>query len=149
MLGWCDVVRSGNVKSTLKQRCVCQRWNLQRWKNVKPTLSIISTMILTTLNNVETMLFSKSIFTMLFSVETMLWIWPFEKEKKNIFEIKKKKDDSLIINTCFWLGWVKKKGKHGLYNVKINVGKYNTWYMKRIRKQKYEFADGKKNWCKE
>ena len=71
------------------------------------------------------------------------------KRAKKYFWASKKKDDSLIINTCFWLWWVKKKGKHGLYNIKINVGKYNTWYMKRIWKQKYEFADGKKNWCKE
>ena len=27
--GWCDVATWGNVKSTLKQRCVFQRWNLQ------------------------------------------------------------------------------------------------------------------------
>ena len=31
LLGWYDVVTSDNVKSTLKQRCVCQRSNLQRW----------------------------------------------------------------------------------------------------------------------
>ena len=31
-LGWYDVVVSQNVKSTLKQGCVRQRWNLQRWK---------------------------------------------------------------------------------------------------------------------
>ena len=110
MLGWCDVVRSGNVKSTLKQRCVCQRWNLQRWKNVKPTLSIISTMILTTLNNVETMLFSKSIFTMLFSVETMLWIWPFAKEQKNIFELQKKKMTLWLSTLAFDCDELKRKG---------------------------------------
>ena len=33
--GWYDVVAWGNVKSTLKQRCVFQRWNLQR----RPTLN--------------------------------------------------------------------------------------------------------------
>ena len=33
-LGWYDVATSHNVKSTLKQRCVRQRWNLQRWNNV-------------------------------------------------------------------------------------------------------------------
>ena len=26
-----DVATSNNVKSTLKQHCVCQRWNLQPW----------------------------------------------------------------------------------------------------------------------
>ena len=31
LFGWYDVVTSDNVKSTLKQRCVCQRSNLQRW----------------------------------------------------------------------------------------------------------------------
>ena len=41
-----------------------------------------------------------------------------------------------------WLIWLtilafdcdqlKKKGKHGAYNVKINVGNYNAWNMKRI-----------------
>ena len=33
--GWYDVITSDNVKSTLKQRCVCQRWNLQRWPTSK------------------------------------------------------------------------------------------------------------------
>ena len=27
LLGWCDVATSDNVKSTLKQSCVCRRWN--------------------------------------------------------------------------------------------------------------------------
>ena len=31
LLGWYDVGMSDNVKSTLKQRCVYQRWNLLRW----------------------------------------------------------------------------------------------------------------------
>ena len=46
-LGWYDVATSHNIKSTLKQRCVRQRWNLQRsttsnvanmtiWKKIKP-----------------------------------------------------------------------------------------------------------------
>ena len=30
LLGWYDVATSHNVKSTLQQRCVRQRWNLQR-----------------------------------------------------------------------------------------------------------------------
>ena len=30
--GWCDVATWDNFKSTLKQRCVFQRWNLQRLK---------------------------------------------------------------------------------------------------------------------
>ena len=34
-LGWYDVATSHNVKSTLKQRCVRQRWNLQHWTTVK------------------------------------------------------------------------------------------------------------------
>ena len=29
---------------------------------------------------------------------------------------------------------IKKKGKHGTYNIKINIGRYNVWYMKGIRK---------------
>ena len=31
LLGWYNVETLDNVKSTLKQRCVCQRWNLKRW----------------------------------------------------------------------------------------------------------------------
>ena len=34
-LGWYDVATSHNVKSTLKQHCVRQRWNLQRWTTLK------------------------------------------------------------------------------------------------------------------
>ena len=30
-LGWCDITKPNNVKSTLKQSCVRQRWNSQRW----------------------------------------------------------------------------------------------------------------------
>ena len=35
LLDWYDVATSHNVKSTLKQRCVCQRWNLQRRTKLK------------------------------------------------------------------------------------------------------------------
>ena len=31
LLGWYGFAKSHNVKSTLKQRCVCQHWNLQHW----------------------------------------------------------------------------------------------------------------------
>ena len=31
----------------------------------------------------------------------------------------------LINNTCFWLGSIKKKKKHGTHNVKINVKRYS------------------------
>ena len=33
--GWYNVAMSHNVKSTLKQRCVLRRWNLQRWTTLK------------------------------------------------------------------------------------------------------------------
>ena len=35
LLGWYDVATSHNVKSTLKQRCVRQRWNLQHSTTLK------------------------------------------------------------------------------------------------------------------
>ena len=31
LLGWYDVATLDKVKLTLKQRCVCQHWNLKRW----------------------------------------------------------------------------------------------------------------------
>ena len=31
-LGWYDVTMSNNVKSSLKQCCVCRRWNVQSYK---------------------------------------------------------------------------------------------------------------------
>ena len=69
----------------------------QRWNNVRSRLSI-SMLILTTLDNVETMLlFSTSSFITLIKVETTLWIWPFSKnweEQKNIFGLQNK--DGLI-----------------------------------------------------
>ena len=135
-----------------------QRWNtlcmstlkFTKLNNVKSTLSI-SSLILTTLDNVETMLlFATSTFITLINVETTLWIWPFSnswKEQKNIFELQKKKMTDFINNTCFGLWSIKKK--YGTYNAKINVGKYTAWYMKRIWKYQYEFADGKIKWCKE
>ena len=45
-----------------------------------------------------------------------------------------KKMSHLINNTWFWLWSIKKKRKHDMYNVKINVGKYNARYMKTIWK---------------
>ena len=58
-------------------------------------------------------------------------IWPFSKswKEEKIFLSFKKKVTHLN-NTCFWLWSIKKKGKHRMYNIKINVGKYNAWYMK-------------------
>ena len=56
------------------------------------------------------------------------------KRAKYIFELQKKKMAHLINNTCFWWWSIKKKEKYGTYNVKMNVGKYNAWYMKRIWK---------------
>ena len=104
--------------------------------NVKSTLSI-SALILTTSENVETMLlFSTSSFIALINVEKT-WIWPFSKswkEKINIFESQKKEGSHLINSIHFWLWSIKKKGKYGTYNVKINVWKHNACYMKRIWK---------------
>ena len=61
--------------------------------NVKSTLSF-STLILSTLDNIGTMLlFSTSSFTWFINVEIPLWIWPFSKswkEQKNIIELQKK-----------------------------------------------------------
>ena len=71
----------------------------------------------------------------------------FKKLEKK--RASKKKMAHLINNTSFWLRSIKKKGKHGTYNVTINVGKGTAWYMKTIWKWQYEFADGKINWCKE
>ena len=56
------------------------------------------------------------------------------KRAKKYFRASKKKTTHFINNTCFWLWSIKKKGKHGTYNVKINVANYNAWYMKRIGK---------------
>ena len=53
------------------------------------------------------------------------------KRAKKLFFWASKKMNHLINNTCFWLWSIKMKGKHGTYNVKTNVGKYNAWYMKR------------------
>ena len=67
----------------------------------------------------------------------VLYITIFKKLKtaKKYFWASKKR----------WLIWltkldlvglwsIKKKGKHGTYNIKINIGRYNVWYMKGIRK---------------
>ena len=55
------------------------------------------------------------------------------KEQK-IFLSFKKKMNHLINNTCFRLWSIEKKGKHGTYSIKLSVGKYNAWYMKRLWK---------------
>ena len=51
-LGWYDIVTSHNVKSTLKWRCVCRRWDLQPLNKVESKLCI-STLIWTMLDNVK------------------------------------------------------------------------------------------------
>ena len=105
--------------------------------NVQSTLSI-SALILTRLDNVKTMmLFSTSSFITLINFEATLrkWFSKSWKERKNIILRFKKMMTLLINNTCFWLRSIKKKGKHGTYNVtKKIVRKYNAWCMKRIRK---------------
>ena len=83
-LGWYDVTTSHSLKSTSKQRRVCQRWNFQR-----RTTLCFSTLNWTTLDNVETMLsFSTPIFTTLGNVEATLRIWPFGKKIKPRFKNK-------------------------------------------------------------
>ena len=92
------VATSDNAKSTLKQRCVCQRWNLKRslFQIYVESMFSISTLILTTLDYVEKMLlFSTSSFKTLIGVETTLWTWPFSKswkEQEKINEPQKKDD---------------------------------------------------------
>ena len=71
----------GNVKSTFEQRCVCQRWNLQR-----PTTSNQRFWIhfYADMNVQKTLSFSTSSFTNLSNVETTLWKWPFPKGRKKL-----------------------------------------------------------------
>ena len=106
LLGWHDVATPSNVKSSLKLRA---------------------------LDKIETvLLFWASSFKTLINVETTLWPFTkFEKDKK-IFLSFKKKMTELINNTGCRLWSIKKKGKNETCNVKINVGKYNGCYMKRI-----------------
>ena len=124
---WCrDVVLCQiNVETTLCMPTL----GFTTLNNVKSTLSI-SALILATLDNIGIMLlFSTLSFTTLINVETdvnmngNMWIWPFSKtwkEGKKYFWASK---THLINNTYFWLRSIKKKGKHGAYNVKINNGK--------------------------
>ena len=75
LLGWYVVAKLNNVKPTLRQHCVCKRLNLQRWT----TLSI-STLILTTLDNVVTALqirpFAKN-------WKEQKYVWAFEEKQWN------------------------------------------------------------------
>ena len=101
--------------------------------HIESSLSI-STMIWT-LHNVKTMLlFLTSSFTALINVEKTLntTIFKMLKRAKKYFWALKKKKRWLLDNTCFWLWLIKKKGKYGMYNIKVNFGKYNAWYTKRI-----------------
>ena len=94
--------------------------------NVISTFSI-STLILTTLDNVETMLLfsaSHNVDQGRNNVVNMIIFKKLKKVKK-IFLSFKKRWLILINNTCFYLWAIKKKGKHGMHNVKINVGKSN------------------------
>ena len=84
-----------NLSQETFQRCFnVVFWLIQRRDggqhqiNVGTTLCI-STLIWTTLGNVETMLpFSTSSFTTLVNVETTLWKWPFIKTTKQIISNK-------------------------------------------------------------
>ena len=132
LLGWYNLATSDNVKSTLKQCCVYQCISIY---NVgQRQINFVSLNI--DINYEIMLLFSTPSFITLINVKTTLWIWPFSKswdEQKNIFELQEKMTH-LIDNTCFWLWSIKKKRENGTYNVKMNVGKYNAWYMKRIWK---------------
>ena len=90
-----------------------------------------STLIWATLETL--LLFWTSNFTALIKVETTFYIWTFSKswkEQKIIFELQKKVTH-LINNFSFWLWSIEKKGIHGTYNMKINIGKYDPWYIKK------------------
>ena len=71
--------------------------------NVELTLSI-STLVLTTMDNVETIsLFWASSFATLINFKIRFWIWPFSKswnEQKSIIEFQKKNMTYLINNPC-------------------------------------------------
>ena len=96
------------------------------------TTLCMSTLKFTTFNSVELTL---SIDQRRSNIVNMIFYINFKKLKRtNIFELQKKKMTHLINNTCFRLQLIKKKGKHGTYNIKINVGKYNAWCMKRVWK---------------
>ena len=124
----------GQYRINVKRTLCMYSLKFTTLNNVELTLSI-STLILKTLGNAKTMLlFWTSSFTMVINVETALCVWPFSeswKEQKAFLSFKKKVTHS-IKNICFRLWSIKKKGKHGTYNIKINVGNYNAWYMKRI-----------------
>ena len=80
LLVWCNIATSETVKSTLKHRCVCQRWNLKCWKTWNQfNVDII---------NIRQRWNSVVILTTLINIERRLKSW---KEQKSIFNIKKKK----------------------------------------------------------
>ena len=125
LLGWYDVATSGNIQSILKQRCV---YNVEHCRISVAYFNV-------DINNVGQRPNSVVILNVEFhNAEETFCIWPFSKTWKKFFFELQKKMTHLISNACFQLWSIKKKGKHGTYNVKINVGKYNAWYMKRIWK---------------
>ena len=63
------------------------------------------------------------------NVVNMTILEKLKREKKN-FWASKERWVIWLNNTCFWLWSIKRT--HGTYSVKINVVKYNVWYMKRI-----------------
>ena len=116
----------------------------QYWINVETTLCMY-TLKFTTLSNVRLTLSISTLILTTLDVEfhnvdqrqnNVLYMTIFKKLKraKKYFWVSKKKVSHLINNTCFQLWLIKKKSKHGTYNIKINFGKYNAWYMKRIWK---------------
>ena len=103
-LGWYDVAKSDNIKSTLKQRCARLCLNLQLWITPESML-FISTLIWTTLGNVEaTLSLSTSIYTTLNHVETMLQIWSLKMKNKllvkNIIILSRFNENNLN-----WVRW--------------------------------------------
>ena len=86
-LGWYDVATSDNVKSTLKQRCVCQRWNLQHWTTSNQRC-LFQCWFKKKLGNVETTLsFSKSIYTTFEPRRNNVVNMTIKKMKKNFESI--------------------------------------------------------------
>ena len=98
--------------------------------NVKSTFSILTLILIT---SKQCYYFERQVLQRLSTSRQHCKNNHFQRiEKSKIIELQKKMAH-LIKNTCFWLWTMKKKWKHGRYNVKINSLVLELWQFSFIR----------------
>ena len=97
---WWDIARKDNVKSKLKQRCLCQPWNLQR-RTTSNQLCVFQRWHEQRYTMTKQTSLSKSSFTALVNVEKRCENNYFQKEQQQQQQKEKKHSKFNTLNSKF------------------------------------------------